>query len=63
MLYEVITINILHHNHVKVILAGVNGDVLNTLKKSKLLNIIGVDNICNSFESAVIKAKNELIKH
>lgn len=53
------TLNILKNKGVKVILSGVNQEVMKDFDKSQLTDQIGKINICNSFDKAVFLAKEE----
>jgi SulP family sulfate permease len=47
------TIKTLQDSNVKLILSGVNAQVLEDLKKYKITNLIGEENILSSFERAL----------
>lgn len=51
-------IKTLQRSDVKLLLSGVNKSVLEDLKKHELTSLIGESNILDSFEKAVIHAKN-----
>lgn len=50
----------LQNSNVRIILAGVNSSVFNDLKKSDLISLIKEENILDSFDKAVKKAKETL---